>query len=166
MSDDIQQRMRLEMQSKEAFEAAREAAFAYADNAPARNVFPTDDAIAALANFEQALPAEPGDAREIVNMLDRFGSPATVSQIAGRYFGLVNGGVVPAALAVRWLTDFWDQNTPLYLSSPVASKLEEVTEGWLRQLFGLPDSSVAGFVSGSSLSIFCGWRSGAAAARR
>jgi glutamate/tyrosine decarboxylase-like PLP-dependent enzyme len=67
-----------------------------------------------------------------------------------------NGGVIPATLAVRWLTDFWDQNTPLYLSSPVASRLEEVTEAWLRDLFGLPESAIAGYVSGSSMSIFCG----------
>jgi len=156
MNDGIRKRMRLEMQSKEAFDIAHDAAFAYADGAASRNVFPTDDAIAALASFDEALPENPGDACEIVSMLDRYGSPATVSQIAGRYFGLVNGGVIPASLAVRWLTDFWDQNTPLYLSSPVASRLEQVTEDWLRQLFGLPRSSVAGFVSGSSLSIFCG----------
>lgn len=156
MSDDIRKRMLQEMQTKRAFEAARSAAYAYADGAPERNVFPTDAAIAALAAFDEPLPEAPGDACEIVTMLDRLGSPATVSQIAGRYFGLVNGGAIPATLAVRWLTDFWDQNTPLYLSSPIASRLEEVTEGWLRQLFGLPESSVAGFVSGSSLSILCG----------
>ncbi|MDH3535276.1 MAG: aminotransferase class V-fold PLP-dependent enzyme, partial [Gammaproteobacteria bacterium] len=46
--------------------------------------------------------------------------------------------------------------TPLYLSSPIAARLEEVTEGWLRQLFALPESTVAGYVSGSSLSILCG----------
>ncbi|UCH42044.1 MAG: aspartate aminotransferase family protein [Gammaproteobacteria bacterium] len=148
--------MRQDMSSRVAFDDARDAAYAYADAAPERNVFPTPEALAALAGFDESLPARPGDAIQIVRQLAELGSPATVSQIAGRYFGLVNGGVIPASLAVRWLTDFWDQNTPLYLSSPVASKLEEVTEGWLRQLFELPESSVAGFVSGSSLSIFCG----------
>ncbi len=156
MTDDIRRRMFLEMKQKNAFDDARDAAYAYADAALARNVFPTSQAIADLANFDEALPDNPGDAQEILQQLDRYGSPATVDQIGGRYFGLVNGGVIPATLAVRWLTDFWDQNTPLYLASPVASRLEEVTEGWLRQLFGLPDSTVAGYVSGSSLSIFCG----------
>ena len=40
--------------------------------------------------------------------------------------------------------------------SPVAAKLEEVSESWLRKLLGLPEKVVAGFVSGSSLAIFCG----------
>lgn len=156
MTADIRKRMFLEMQQKTAFDDARSAAYAYADAALERNVFPAPAALANLAHFDEPLPDNPGDAREILQQLDQYGSPATVAQIGGRYFGLVNGGVIPVTLAVRWLTDFWDQNTPLYLASPVASRLEEVTEGWLRQLFGLPESTVAGFVSGSSLSIFCG----------
>lgn len=156
MTDDIRKRMFREMQQKTAFDDARSAAYAYADAALERNVFPTPQALDRLSHFDEALPDKPGDAQQILHQLDRYGSPATVAQIGGRYFGLVNGGVIPATLAVRWLTDFWDQNTPLYLASPVASRLEEVTEGWLRQLFGLPDSTVAGYVSGSSLSIFCG----------
>ena len=156
MTDRIRERMFREMQDKSAFAAASECAFAYADQALERNVYPHPDAIADLAQFDQDLPDDPGDALAILRQLDRFGSPATVSQIGGRYYGLVNGGAIPAALAVRWLTDFWDQNTPLYLTSPIASKLEEVTEIWLRELFNLPESTVAGYVSGSSMSIFCG----------
>ena len=156
MNKDIRQRMFLEMQQKTAFDEARNAAYAYADRALERKVFPTPEAIENLARFDEPLPDSPGDAGQILRQLDEYGSPATVAQIGGRYFGLVNGGVIPATLAVRWLTDFWDQNTPLYLTSPIASRLEEVTEAWLRELFGLPESTVAGFVSGSSMSIFCG----------
>ena len=156
MNDEIRRRMFREMEQKAIFDEARDAAYNYADQALQRNVFPTLEAIENLAHFDQTLPEDPGDAHEILNQLNAFGSPATVAQIGGRYFGLVNGGVIPASLAVRWLTDFWDQNTPLYLSSPVASRLEEITEGWLRELFALPDSTVAGYVSGSSMSIFCG----------
>ncbi len=156
MSDDIRKRMFDEMLQKSAFDDARNAAYAYADAALTRSVFPSPQALQDLTHFDEPLPDAPGDARQILQQLDRYGSAATVAQIGGRYFGLVNGGVIPATLAVRWLTDFWDQNTPLYLASPVASRLEEVTEGWLRELFDLPDSTVAGFVSGSSLSIFCG----------
>lgn len=156
MSDEIRKRMFQEMEQKTIFDEARDAAYDYADQALQRNVFPTPEAIENLAHFDQPLPEDPGDARQILNQLNAFGSPATVAQIGGRYFGLVNGGIIPATLAVRWLTDFWDQNTPLYLSSPVASRLEEITEGWLRELFDLPESTVAGYVSGSSMSIFCG----------
>jgi len=156
MSDEIRSQMFREMEQKAIFDAARDAAYGYADQALQRNVFPTPVALEDLACFDEPLPDKPADALEILKQLHEFGSPATVAQIGGRYFGLVNGGVIPATLAVRWLTDFWDQNTPLYLSSPVASRLEEITEGWLRELFALPESSVAGYVSGSSMSIFCG----------
>ena len=148
--------MFIEMEQKSAFDEARDAAYTYADRVLERNVFPTPEAIANLARFDEPLPDSPGDSLQILRQLDEYGSPATVAQIGGRYFGLVNGGVIPATLAVRWLTDFWDQNTPLYLSSPIASRLEEVTEAWLRELFGLPESTIAGYVSGSSMSIFCG----------
>jgi len=156
MSDELRSRMFREMEHKAIFDAARDAAYSYADQALQRNVFPTPEALQNLERFDEPLPDKPGDALKVLHQLHEFGSPASVSQIGGRYFGLVNGGVIPATLAVRWLTDFWDQNTPLYLSSPVASRLEEITEGWLRELFALPESSVAGYVSGSSMSIFCG----------
>lgn len=156
MSDELQKRMFREMEQKLIFDKARDAAYAYADAAMQRNVFPNQTALAKLAEFDQPLAEEPCDALEILSRLDEFGSPASVAQTGGRYFGLVNGGVLPVALAARWLADFWDQNTPLYLSSPIASKLEEVTEAWLRDLLGLPATTVAGFVSGSSMAIFCG----------
>jgi len=156
MSDDIRKRMFNEMEQKFVFDDARTAAYDYADRALERNVFPDDEAIDNLSYFDEELPNAPGNAQQILEQLHEYGSPATVSQIGGRYFGLVNGGALPVTLAVRWLTDFWDQNTPLYLSSPVASRLEVVTEAWLRDLFYLPDSCVAGYVSGSSMAILCG----------
>lgn len=156
MNNEIQQRMFRELREKTLFDAARDAAYAYADATGERRVFPAQADIDALQGFSEPLPESPGEALDVLQMLDRLGSPATVAQTGGRYFGLVNGGVIPVTLAVRWLTDFWDQNTPLYLSSPVASRLETVTESWLRDLFGLPTSTVAGFVSGSSLSNLCG----------
>jgi glutamate/tyrosine decarboxylase-like PLP-dependent enzyme len=91
-----------------------------------------------------------------LDFINKYGSPATISQIGGRYYGFVNGSVVPAALAARYLSDFWDQNTPLYVTSPVVSKLETVVEQWLIALFDLPIDTVAGFVSGTSMAIFCG----------
>ena len=156
MSDEVRKRMFNEMEQKFVFDDARNAAYDYADRALERNVFPSDDALADLSRFDEELPNAPGNAQQILQQLHDYGSPATVAQIGGRYFGLVNGSVLPVTLAVRWLTDFWDQNTPLYLSSPVASRLEVVTETWLRELFYLPDSCVAGYVSGSSMAILCG----------
>ena len=156
MTKNLRQKMFREMELKEVFRQAEACAFSYADDAMTRNVFPTDKAIENLTKFVEDMPESTSEASEIVRQLHEYGSPATVSQIGGRYFGLVNGGVLPAALAARWLADFWDQNAALYVTSPIASKLEDVTESWLKQLLGLPDHVVAGFVSGTSMSIFCG----------
>ena len=148
--------MFLEFEEKTVFEHAKKYAFDYVDNALQRNVYPSDEAIDNLDKFVEDMPDYPGDPLSLLKQLHQYGSPATVSQIGGRYFGLVNGGIIPASLATRWLTDTWDQNAPLYATSPISSKLEEVTERWLKDLLGLPEQVVAGFVSGTSMAIFCG----------
>lgn len=148
--------MHREQQSKSLLEQAKGYAYEYADGAAQRNVFPSKQALADLEQFVEDLPASFGDATAILKQLHEYGSPATTAQTGGRYFGFVNGGILPVTLATKWLSDCWDQNTALYAMSPVASKLEEICERWLKQLFGLPDSTVAGFVSGTSSAILCG----------
>lgn len=144
MPGKLQKKMFHEMKQKDIFRQAQKYAFNYADNVLERNVYPTPDAIAGLDKFAEALPESSGNAAEVLEQLNQYGTPAGVAQTGGRYFGFVNGGVIPASLAVRWLSDFWDQNTALYVISPVAAKLEEVSESWLRELLGLPDKVVAG----------------------
>ena len=144
------------MKKKKIFDQARKYAFEYSDNAMNRNVFPTEKAIRELDLFEENLPDLSTEPHDVLSQLHKYGSPATVSQIGGRYFGLVNGGIIPTALAAKWLSDFWDQNAVLYATSPIVSKLESIVEKWLVQLFGLPEKTVAGFVSGTSMAIFCG----------
>ena len=61
---------------------------------------------------------------------------------------------------MKWLVDAWDQNAALYAMSPVVSVLEEVCEGWLVDLFGLPEGSAAGFVGGSATANLCGIAAG------
>ena len=160
MSDTIRQTMRDDLESLDAFERAKEHAYRYAQTIDARAVAPTEEALAALALFDEPMPEHMGSAVDIVDQLNTLGGPATVAQTGGRYFGFVNGGVVPAALAVRWLSDIWDQNSALYVMSPVTAKLESVCESWLTELLGLPSTVVAGFVSGTSMSICCGLAAG------
>jgi len=121
-----------------------------------RNVAPGDDAARALAAFREPLPEKRGDPLAIIDTLHEIGSPATMSQIGGRFFGLVNGGVIPTALAARLLADTWDQNAVLHAISPTNAVLEETCQDWLKGLLGLPESTVAGFVSGTSMAIICG----------
>lgn len=67
---------------------------------------------------------------------------------------------MPVALAVKWLADVWDQNAMLYATSPISAELENLCERWLRELFGLPDETVLGLVSGSSAATLCGLAAG------
>ncbi len=152
----LREKMLQEQQLKEIFKQAQSYAYDYADNALQRNVYPKVAAIDELDNFVEELPENSGEANVILEQLHRYGSPASVAQTGGRYFGFVNGGILPVTLATKWLTDFWDQNTALQVMSPVTAKLEEVCEQWLQQLLGLPENTVAGFVSGTSSAIFCG----------
>jgi len=151
----IQQKMFEELREKKIFDKAIDYGYAYLDHALKRNVFPTDEAISNLKNFEEEMPLRSSNASDVIDFLNQFGAPATVSQIGGRYFGFVNGSVVPTGMAAKSLATFWDQNTAMYVLSPLASKLESIVEGWLRSVFNLPRETVAGFVSGTSSANFC-----------
>mgnify|MGYP001026019002 FL=1 len=153
---DISKKMHAEHSDKKLFEQAKNYAFDYSNSIAERHVFPSDEAISDLIQFNEDMPSQNGDSSDILEQLHRLGSPATTANTGGRYFGFVTGGILPVTLATKWLTDFWDQNTALQVMSPITSKLEEICERWLQQLLGLPASTVAGFVSGSSSAIFCG----------
>lgn len=55
-----------------------------------------------------------------------------------RFFHFVMGGVTPAALAADWLTSALDQSAYNWVSSAFASRLEQISIAWLKDLFGLP----------------------------
>lgn len=152
----IHTKMHRELKDKSLLEQAKQYAFEYIDTIADRTVFPDAVAIANLGRFDEPMPEVSQPGTDVLGMLDAYGSPATVAQTGGRYFGFVNGGVVPTSLAARWMADAWDQNPALYVISPIVSKLEQVCERWLRDLLELPDGTVAGYVSGSSTATLCG----------
>ncbi|HWR60737.1 MAG TPA: aminotransferase class V-fold PLP-dependent enzyme [Clostridia bacterium] len=162
MSDnmDIRDKMRSQLAGKAVFEQACTYAYDYMDRVSDRPVVPSEKALRDLDIFDEPLPQQPGDAAEILSMLHEYGSPATMAQTAGRYFGFVNGSSTPAALAAKWLSDVWDQNTALYVMSPIAAQLEAVCEKWIVSLLGLPEETAAGFVSGTSIATACGLAAG------
>lgn len=133
---------------------------AYMDTVQERGVFPLPEAIEGLEAFDEDLADLPADPHALLRLLHEKGSPATLAQTGGRYFGFVNGGIAPAALAAKWLADVWDQNTAMYVISPIASRLEEVTEKWIVSLLGLQEGTAAGFVGGSSTATLCGLAAG------
>lgn len=152
----IQEALFRDLQEKDLFRQAHTFAQQYLDQALERHVYPDKKAVNNLDFFEEDMPDQPVNAVKVLNDLYRYGSPATVAQLGGRYFGFVNGSSVPAGLAAKHLATYWDQNSAMQVMSPVVSKLESVVELWLRQLFGFPDETSAGFVSGTSSANLCG----------
>ncbi|MCX2745473.1 aminotransferase class V-fold PLP-dependent enzyme [Mangrovivirga sp. M17] len=152
----LQKQMLSEFQDESLFKKAESFGLEFLSQALDRNVYPTEEALENLSVFDEELPENSGNAHDVIDLLHKHGSPAAVTQVGGRYFGFVNGSVVPAGLAAKNLSIFWDQNTAMQVLSPIASKLETVVQNWLIQLFGLPERTVAGFVSGTSMANFCG----------
>ncbi|MGC2196987.1 MAG: aminotransferase class V-fold PLP-dependent enzyme [Terriglobales bacterium] len=136
-------------------EAARRAEL-YVSNVNRQRVAPTPEDLARLEHLAGPLPNEPTDPREVLALLDDYGSPATVASSGGRYFGFVTGGTLPAPLAANWLAAAWDQNAALRVMSPVAARVEEIVLDWLRDLFRLPPQCGCGFVTGATMANFSG----------
>jgi len=132
------------------FRKAKNHAFDYLESAFERNIFPTETALQNLEKFEEAMPEQSGNGETIIDLLHQYGTPAIVPY-NGRYFGFVNGSMIPTSLAVKNLSIYWDQNAAMYIMSPITAKLEIVVQNWLIELFGLPKHTVAGFVSGTSM---------------
>lgn len=153
---DIGSIIRSQIKNKALFDQAKSHAFDYMDTIHDRPVFPSPDTLEKLSVFDEPLPMEIGDPEKFLALLHKYGSPATVAQTGNRYFGFVNGGVTPAGVAAKWLSDVWDQNAGLFVISPIAAHLEAICEKWLVDLFDLPETTRAGFVSGTSTATLCG----------
>jgi glutamate/tyrosine decarboxylase-like PLP-dependent enzyme len=133
---------------------AARAAMDYLEGVDARSVAPTPQAIAALSALRGPLPPGPTSAETVLHLLHEFGSPATVAKNNGRFFGFVNGGCLPTALAASWLVSAWDQNAAFFVQSPTAVVLEEIALEWARELLGLPAGTGGAVVTGATMANF------------
>src|SRR5215467_16030873 len=131
-----------------------EQAISYVESVRERSVSPSRAGLAALAGFHETFPDEPCDPVDIVQKLHSAGSPATTAIAGGRYFGFVNGGIVPAALAASWLVDAWNQNASLRVMSPIAAELEDIVLQWVCDALGLPSGCGGGLVTGATMANF------------
>lgn len=128
----------------------------YLDGIRDRRVGPNPEQLQALTELDVALPHEPTDGVEVLAALHRFGSPATMANTGGRYFGFVIGGALPVGVGANWLAAAWDQNSGLEVASPTAALIERVAERWVTEILPVAPGSVAGFVTGVTMANFCG----------
>ena len=135
-------------------QAAAAAAIDYIRAVNHRRVAPSPEAISALAALTGPTPEIPTDPAEVARLLAQYGSPATVANGGGRYFGFVNGGCLPAAMAAGWLVSAWDQNAAMNVQSPTAAVLEETAIEWARDLLGLPAGTAGAVVTGATMANF------------
>jgi glutamate/tyrosine decarboxylase-like PLP-dependent enzyme len=129
-------------------------ASAYLQGLDHRMVAPDPAAVAALDALDGTLPDAPSDPRDVLEMLDCYGSPATMAMAGSRFFGFVIGGSLPVALAANWLAAAWDQNSAFYNVTPATARLEQTALRWLLDLLGLPGDAGGAFVTGATVANF------------
>ena len=131
-------------------EAVR-SAIAYIDSLPDRPVGPPADVDALRTALGAPLTAE-GDGNLTAFQALVAGAEGGIVATAGpRYFGFVNGGSLPVAVAADWLVSAWDQNAAMHVMTPAVAVIEEVVLGWLRELLGLPVNGSGAFVTGAQM---------------
>jgi len=150
----MQPREMLKSQPSELLKLAAEKSIRYVENACHRRVGPSSSDLAALAGFHEPFPETLTDPADVLNQLETTGSPATAVLTGGRYFGFVNGGIVPAALAASWMAAAWNQNASMRVMSPVAVELEDVVLQWICEALGLPSDCHGGLVSCATMASF------------
>ncbi|HEV2027070.1 MAG TPA: pyridoxal-dependent decarboxylase [Candidatus Dormibacteraeota bacterium] len=109
-----------------------------------------------------SFPAEGAGTMRAVSELIAAAQEGATRSAGPRYFHFVTGGVTPAALAADWLTSAIDQQGYNWISSPFASRLEQISLDWLKELLGIPAEWSAVTTTGATASNFVGL----AAARR
>src|SRR3954452_23105127 len=136
-----------------ALDRARHHATTWLDSLDRRAVPPSKGADE-VAHRLGDLPDGPTPAAEVVDLLADACEPGLVAIPSGRFFGMVIGGSLPAALGADWLTSAWDQNVGLRALTPAGAAVEEVAGRWLLDLLGLPSESAVGFVTGGTMANF------------
>ncbi|HLJ73297.1 MAG TPA: aminotransferase class V-fold PLP-dependent enzyme [Thermoanaerobaculia bacterium] len=121
---------------------------------PERHVGPRATREELLKTLGVPLSDKGEDGARVLGALASVADRGATGSAGPRYFGFVIGGSLPVALAADWLTSAWDQNSGVFLTSPVVSVVEEVASEWLLELFDLPRTAGVGFVTGGQMANF------------
>lgn len=106
-----------------------------------------------------ALPEQGLGSLAALQAFDTHFRSSLVASAGPRYWGFVTGGSTPASIAGDWLTAIFDQNpqgTTGRMGGDISALIEQHTIALYRQLFGLPDAFVGGFVTGATMANFTG----------
>ena len=125
----------------------------YLEYAQTRHVAPRSPE---LSHFETPFPDAALDAEGILAELTQWGAPGSMINTGGRFFGFVNGGILPGALVGSWVASAWDQNSGMAVSSPIGAKLEQVALRWVVEALHLPNECGGGLVTGATMANFSG----------
>jgi len=137
-----------------ALDVAHRAATEFYASLPDRPVWPRTTLDEMQAVFGGPLPENGEDAASIIADLAGRGDAGLVAIPGGRFFGLVVGGTLPAALAADWLVSTWDQNAGSSTLTPTTVALERVAGEWVCDLLGLPTDAAVAWVTGAQMSNF------------
>jgi glutamate/tyrosine decarboxylase-like PLP-dependent enzyme len=113
-------------------------------------------------NIDGGLPHEGAGSIAALEELAAAADAGATRSTGPRFFHFVMGGVTPAALGADWLTSTLNQAAYNWISSPLASRIEQVTLDWMKELFGLPPRYSAVMTTAATTANFVGL----AAARR
>jgi len=139
---------------KKLLQNAYEYSIEYLSKLADRKVYPDEKMLEELKRLDLPLSESPKDSGEILKLIHEVGLKTTVTSPGGRYFGFVMGATLPQTVASSWLTSAWDQNAGLFDTSPIAACSEEISLGWLVELFGLPKTCGGAFVTGATMAAF------------
>ncbi|HVD02311.1 MAG TPA: aminotransferase class V-fold PLP-dependent enzyme [Candidatus Dormibacteraeota bacterium] len=110
----------------------------------------------AAAALQEPLPEVGLGSAAMLEKLITDGADAATRSAGPRFFHFVTGGSTPAALAADWFASALDQNAFSWVSSPLGSRLEKVTVGWLKDLFELPPDWGGVLTTGATTANFVG----------
>src|SRR5581483_10509100 len=133
---------------------AHDAAVAYLESVPRRPVGPRATREELLAQLGVPLSRSGESAEAVIDALVRAAERGVTTSSSPRYFGFVIGGSMPVSVAADWLTSAWDQNAGSFVTSPLASVVEDIAREWLLELFDLPRGASVGFATGCQMANF------------
>lgn len=146
----------LTTEERAALATAYSAALAYRTGlpeAPARPRVSLDDAV---ARFRTRLDEEGAPGPQVITEITTRAEGALHAMAAPTFFGYVLGGSHPVGVAADALVSAWGQNAGSSVETPAISGMERAVCDWLIELFGLPEGTGAGLVTGASVANFCG----------